>query len=169
MHLAAGRLRPVYVLPDAVIGMRGHTLVEVPRRERRDDADNLLETEPQGRAAGERRNGGADLARRDHGLDDRQLTVRRPFLHKTTLTYLVNFGKLVNEGGTAAVDTLERTPSGVCPLFRAPDTVPAGTKVSIPFLSGRERSQSPESGEQDRQEPVSIPFLSGRERSRRRW
>jgi len=58
----------VDVLPDAVIGVRGHTLVEVSRRERRDDADDLLETEPQGRAAGERRNGGADLARRGDGL-----------------------------------------------------------------------------------------------------
>jgi hypothetical protein len=28
--------RPVDVLPDAVIGVRGHALVEVPRRERRD-------------------------------------------------------------------------------------------------------------------------------------
>jgi hypothetical protein len=45
-----------------------------------------FETEPQSRAAGERRNGGADLARRDHGLDDRQLTMRRPFLHVTILT-----------------------------------------------------------------------------------
>ena len=41
---------------------------EVPRREPRDDADDLLETEPQRRAAGERRKGGADLARRGDGL-----------------------------------------------------------------------------------------------------
>ena len=76
--------------------MRRHALVEVPRCERRDGRHDLLETESQGRAARERRNGGAHLTCRNQGLDDRQLAVRRSLLHVDTLTYLVIFSELVN-------------------------------------------------------------------------
>jgi hypothetical protein len=44
-----------------MIGVRGHALVEVARREGGDDADDLFEAEAQRRAAGERRNRGAAL------------------------------------------------------------------------------------------------------------
>lgn len=85
IHVAGRSLWPVNALPDAVIGMRGHAL-EVARRERRNDANDVVESEAQCRTSGERRDGGPDPTRRDHGFDDRQTVLRRSLLHTAMLT-----------------------------------------------------------------------------------
>ena len=69
-----------------MIGVCRHTLVEVSLRKRRYYPDDFFKPETQCRAAGKRRNSGADSALSEHSLHDRQLTVRRSFLHGTTLT-----------------------------------------------------------------------------------
>jgi hypothetical protein len=78
----------VDVLPDPVIGVRGHALVEVAWRKRLDDADDLLEAEPQRGAAGKCGNRSTDLARRNQRLDHGQLAVRRPLLHRDQINLI---------------------------------------------------------------------------------